>query len=160
MGARISIKATAIAFCVFWGGILVTQDRVDAESSRSVLICGGNSYSTKSLRIQPEILSIDEGDVVIWQNWAKGREVRVIFEEEKVCFDDAETAAIYQIEAKNCFVSSSIPAGGKSNLRFKQGGRYKYTVETDAGIWARGEILVLGREKSPPKLSASNLERR
>ena len=105
-------------------------------------IYGGDSFSVKSIRIEPATLQIDKGSVVIWNNWAKASEVKVIFEEGKVCQDVTEAPTGFSMDAKQCYVTTWIPLGGTSSLKFTQTGTYKYKVETTGGISGAGSIIV------------------
>ena len=127
-------------FCV--GVILVNQGTINASEARIVRIMGGDSYNVKGIRVEPQILAVSPGSVVIWNNWARAYEVKITFKEGKVCEDvtDAETG--FKLDAKSCVVTTWMKLGKTTSLRFNEKGTYKYTVETPGGIKGKGEIRV------------------
>lgn len=131
------------AFFIFCLGIaLVNQGTANAADARIVRIMGGDSYNVKSIRLEPEILSVSPGSVVIWNNWARSYEVKIIFEDGKVCDDVSDAETGFKMDSKNCYVTTWIKLGGTTSLRFNEKGIYKYTVETPGGIKGKGAIRV------------------
>ena len=118
------------------------QGTVNAKETRIVRIFGGETYSLKSIRLEPQYLTISKDTVVIWNNWARAHEVKVIFEEGKKCEDVTDAPTGFKLDAANCYVTSWIPLGGTSSLKFTEKGVYKYVVETSGGVKGRGEIRV------------------
>jgi len=139
-------KAVAIllgAFFVFCvGAVLLNQGTANAADARIVRIMGGDSYNVKSIRMEPDILSVSPGSVVIWNNWARAYEVKIIFEEGKVCDDVSDAETGFKMDSKNCYVTTWIKLGGTTSLRFNEKGTYKYTVETPGGVKGKGAIRV------------------
>ena len=139
-------KATAIFMGVFFvfclGIILLNQGTVNASEARIVRIMGGESYNVKGIRLEPELLSVSPGSVVIWNNWARAYEVKIIFEEGKVCDDVSDAETGFKLDSKNCYVTTWIKLGGTTSLRFNEKGTYKYIVETPGGIKGKGAIQV------------------
>ena len=127
-------------FCL--SAILVNQETVNASEARIVRIMGGESYNVKGIRLEPEILAVSPGSVVIWNNWARAYEIKIIFEEGKVCDDVSDAETGFKMDSKNCYVTTWIKLGGTTSLRFNEKGTYKYTVETPGGIKGKGEIQV------------------
>lgn len=127
-------------FCL--GAIVINQQAVDASEARIVRIMGGATHNVQGIRLEPAILTVTPGSVVIWNNWARATEVKIIFKEGKVCDDvtDAETG--FKMDAQNCYVTTWIKLGGTTSLRFNEKGSYKYTVETSSGVKGQGEIQV------------------
>jgi hypothetical protein len=119
-----------------------TQGTVNAKEARIVSIFGGDTYSLKSIRLEPQYLTISKDTVVIWNNWARAHEVKVIFEEGKKCQDVTDAPTGFKLDFKSCYVTSWIPLGGTSSLRFTEKGVYKYVVETSGSVKGRGEIRV------------------
>lgn len=143
MNKKILTYAVIFTFSVFLVSAIVNQADGYVGDNRIIRIFGGYTQSEEKLRIEPETVLIAKGDVVVWLNWAKAREVKVVFEEGKVCEDVTEAALVFKLDpAKQCFVTSWIPLGGTSSLRFVQNGRYRYVVETSTGIKSSGMIQV------------------
>ena len=132
-----------VAFFVFFVGIiLVNQGAVNASEARIVRIVGGETPSIQSIRLEPAHLTISPGSVVIWNNWARTYEVKIIFKEGKVCEDVTDSETGFKMDAKNCFVTTWIKEGRTTSLRFNKHGEYEYIVETPGGIKSSGEIIV------------------
>ncbi len=127
-------------FCL--SAILVSQGTANASEARIIRIMGGESYNVKGIRLEPEILAVSPGSVVIWNNWARAYEVKIIFEDGKVCDDVSDAETGFKMDSKNCYVTTWIKLGGTTSLRFNEKGTYKYTVETPGGIKGKGEIQV------------------
>ncbi len=112
-----------------------------AQETRVVRLHGG-THSTNSIRIEPDTLQISKGGVVVWNNWAKTSEVRIIFEEGKVCQDVTAAPMGFTLDAKQCYVTTWTPLGGTSSLRFTQEGKYRYVVEASGGVRSKGTVHV------------------
>ena len=113
-----------------------------AQDTRVIRLYGGTSFSHDGIRIEPDITLISEGGVVIWNNWAKSSEVKIVFEEGKVCQDVTEASMGFTLDAKQCYVTTWIPLGGTSSLRFTEKGKYPYVVEAAGGVKSKGAIYV------------------
>jgi len=139
-------KAAAILVGVFFvfcvGVILVNQGTVNASEARIVRIVGGETANINSVRLEPDRLTVSPGSVVIWNNWARAYEVKIIFKEGKICADVTDAESGFKLDAKNCFVTTWIKLGGTTSLRFNEKGTYEYIVETPGGIKGNGTIRV------------------
>lgn len=134
-----------VAFAV--GFFLASGNRAFAKETRIVRIHGGVSFSTKALRLEPDIITVTPGSVVIWNNWAKASDVKVTFKEGKICQDVTEAPMGFSLDARQCYVTSWIPLGGTSSLRFTEAGTYEYVVETTGGVTTHGKIQVQQPER-------------
>jgi hypothetical protein len=85
---------------------------------------------------------VGKGTVVIWNNWARSTEVKIVFEDGKTCKDVTEAPMGFSMDAKACYVTTWVPLGGTSSLRFVHSGTYKYEVETNGGIKTSGKIVI------------------
>lgn len=129
--------------------VMVDHQPVSAEESQLVRIFGGISTGAaemqKPIRLEPPILTVAKGAVVVWLNWARTVEcVKVSFEDGKKCDDVTDAPTGFEM-TQGCYVTSWITFGGTSSLRFTDPGSYIYTVEAKSGGAIRkttGKILV------------------
>ena len=133
-----SVAAIVLSFALVFSFLSTSF----AQETRIVRLHGGTSYSTNSIRIEPATLQISKGGVVVWNNWAKTSEVKIIFEEGKICQDVTAAPMGFTLDAKQCFVTTWTPLGGTSSLRFTQAGKYRYVVEASGGVRSKGTIHV------------------
>jgi hypothetical protein len=110
------------------------QSTVDADNARLVRLTSnvaqGRSYQIP-FNVEPEILVIDKGTVVIWTLFG-AHHAKVLFQDGKKC--DAATDAPVGFEldsetAPGCYASALVPNGGTASLKFKETGVYEYSVE-------------------------------
>jgi plastocyanin len=142
MGKKAIVILMGVFFIFCLGAVLVEQKTANASDARIVRIMGGDSYNVKGIRLEPEIITVSPGSVVIWNNWARAYEVKIIFEEGKVCDDVSDAETGFKLDSKNCYVTTWIKLGGTTSLRFNEKGTYKYIVETPSGIKGKGAIRV------------------
>ena len=142
-------RVTALFFLLSAALVLVDNRPIDAEDSQLVRIFGGIETGAgelkKPIRLEPSTLTISEGGVVVWLNWARSVEcVQVSFEDGKKCDDVTDAPTGFEMTG-GCYVTSWITFGGTSSLRFNQPGEYTYTIMAKTGGQERketGKILV------------------
>ena len=126
--------------------IQASQRSADANETRVIRIYATSSgTSVGKLRIEPTLISVAPGTVIIWNNWARSSEVKVVFKDGKVCKDVTKAPIGFTLDEQDCFVTTWIPLGGTSSLMFTQKGVYRYIVKsskTAGGVKAEGEIRV------------------
>jgi len=143
MGKKAAAILVGVFFVLCVGVILVNQGTANASEVRIVRIMGGETVSLDTIRLEPEFLTVSPGTVVIWNNWVRAYEVKIIFEEGKVCADVTDAEIGFKLDEKNCFVTTWIKIGETTSLRFNQKGSFKYIVETpDGRIKSTGTIRV------------------
>lgn len=84
---------------------------------------------------------------MVWFNRTSGPNLQIVFEEGKACAGVTEDpSGSFKTGYGGCYVSSWIPFGGTSSLRFKEKGSYKYTIEsiTGEGPKVRGKKVTTG----------------
>jgi hypothetical protein len=111
-----------------------------AEECRVVQISGIGS--PVSIRIDPETLSVSKGTCVVWINWARAVEVKVMFREGQKCAAATKAPAGFRMDAMNCLVTDYIPLGGTASLMFAEEGAYDYEVGAAFATPQRGRIIV------------------
>ncbi len=147
-------KSTVVGMClVFLLGAISLLDpaMASAEDSRLIRIFGKPAHGTAvvadRIRIEPEVLTIPKGGVVIWLNWARTAEcLKIVFEDGKKCADVTEAPMGFKTEG-SCYVTSWITQGGTSSLRFTQAGTYEYVIKAPIEgreYEAKGRVVVLG----------------
>ena len=143
MNKKILSVAVGLALVLALTTLMANQDTASAQECRLVRLHGGIGTNVSEIRIEPRALWISKGTCVIWSNWVRTDEVKVIFEEGKKCEDVTDAPVGFTMNADNCYVTDFISLGGTSSLKFNEAGTYKYTVESAGGtIKARGEIGV------------------
>jgi len=79
--------------------------------------------------ISPETLRIKKGDCVVWINWTRGEDVKVIFKEGKRCQDMTKSPVGFKMDWNSCYVTDYLDFGRTSSMLFEQAGTFKYEVE-------------------------------
>ena len=133
--------AVALAFILAFTFILVDAKAVYADETRLVRIYGGEEIGTKAVRLEPDVVTIKGGGIVIWANWALASKTKVVFEKGKMCSDVTESPMGFTMDAKECYVTW-VPFGGTASLKFNERGTYNYFVETGKGVKSSGRIDV------------------
>jgi len=120
---------------------LTGQGANAASEVRIIRVNADTIDGKKELYIEPNTSWVPKDTVVIWVNQARTDEVKVVFEEGKSCADVTSSADGFSMDAA-CFVTSWVPSGGTSSLRFVEPGIFNYMVETSDGVKAKGKIVV------------------
>ncbi len=111
-----------------------------AEECRVVQISGIGS--PVSIRIEPETLSVSKDTCVVWINWARATEVKVMFREGQKCAAATKAPTGFRMDAMNCLVTDYIPLGGTASLMFTEEGAYDYEVGAAFATPQRGRMIV------------------
>jgi len=103
----------------------------------------GGLTSQMAYLIEPEILTIKQGTIVVWAN-SGVFEIEVTFEEGKTCQLATKAAEGFELDkAKVCYTTVVMPNGGKRSQRFLEKGVYEYRVRWgDLLQKSRGKIVV------------------
>jgi plastocyanin len=94
--------------------------------------------------IDPPVLKISKGECVVWINWTKGEDVKVIFKEGKKCADQTKAPTGFKLDSSGCYVTDFLEFGKTSSLMFPTEGTFDYEVEFQKGRGktVRGSIQV------------------
>jgi len=106
------------------------------------MIHTGFESVTDSIVIEPDTVWAAKDTCVIWSNWVKGQEVKLIFEEGEKCESMTDAARGYTLDAADAYVSMWLPTGGTSSLKFTEEGYFDYLVELKNGLKAKGKIII------------------
>ena len=136
------LMAIGMTFAFAMAILLSSQVAVDAQECRLIRIHGGATVSVDRIEIEPKTAWIAKGTCVIWNNWVRTNEIKIIFEEGKKCEDMTDAPVGVKMDAANCYVTTWVPLGGTSSLRFNEEGTYKYTIEVKGGPKAAGKIVI------------------
>jgi hypothetical protein len=112
-----------------------------ASEVRIIRLYADTIDGKKEIYIEPNTSWVPKDTVIIWVNQARIDEVKVVFEEGKRCADVTSSPEGFNMDAA-CFVTSWVPSGGTSSLKFVEAGIFKYMVETSDGVKAKGKIIV------------------
>jgi len=109
-------------------------------------------YIRTNAGISPQNLNVDKGDCVVWVNWTRAEDVRVIFREGKKCADMTKSPVRFKPDFSGCFLTDYLGFGETSSLVFVEAGVFDYEVEygrtTGGSLYgpnrtiARGTITV------------------
>jgi hypothetical protein len=121
------LKGVGLALILVLPVLLATQSTINAENVRMIRIYGG-ATSQNPARLEPSILSISKGTVVVWANFARIKEVKVIFEDGKSCSSCTTSPCLFSMKPDSCYVSSFVAFGETSSLRFVEKGTFSYKV--------------------------------
>lgn len=86
-------------------------------------------YIRSHAGVQPETLFVAKGDCVVWINWTRGEDVKIIFREGKKCADMTKSPKGFKADFSGCYLTDYIGFGETSSLVFEQAGRFDYEVE-------------------------------
>jgi len=140
------MKRERIAVLVGFGLIFATAVLLvrltEAQDCRVVRIYGPEAFRTREVLIEPDTILVPKGSCVIWYNWVRAEEVKVVFEDGKKCDDVTDAPTGFKLDPENCYVTDWIPQGGTSSLRFNQEGTYAYSVQVAGGAKVTGKIMV------------------
>jgi len=97
--------------------------------------------------LEPNLLTIKKGDCVVWINWTRGEDVRVIFREGKKCADMTKAPVKFKPDFSGCFLTDYLGFGETSSLVFVEAGKFDYEVEfgrTAGGLYGAGRTIITG----------------
>ena len=95
--------------------------------------------------ISPVVLNIKKGDCVVWMNWTRGVDVKIIFKEGKRCQDMTKSPVGFKMDWNSCYITDYLDFGRTSSLLFDQAGTFKYEVEFKDPLSSGGPVI--GRER-------------
>ena len=104
-------------------------------------------YIRSHAGIEPETLNVAKGDCVVWLNWTRGEDVRVIFKEGKKCADMTKAPVRFKPDFSGCFLTDYLNFGETSSLVFVEAGRFDYEVEfgrAPGGLYGPGRSIITG----------------
>ena len=113
-----------------------------AQECRIIRIIGMVLH--QSVRIEPETFLVSKGDCVVWFNRAVAEDVKVIFEDAKKCASVTNAPVGFSADSAGCYVTTWMPFGGTSSLRFMEKGTYGYVIEVKGmpGVKIKGQLQV------------------
>ena len=136
--------AVGLTFVLAMIILLAKQGAINAQDCRLIRIQGMETH--ESIRVEPESLWISKGTCVIWVNRAAAPEVKIVFEDGKKCSSVSEAPTGFSLDHENCYVTSWLPLGGTSSLRFKEEGTFEYAIDVTGGdIGEKGKRVAKGR---------------
>ena len=104
-------------------------------------------YIRSHAGVEPETLNVAKGDCVVWINWTRGEDVRVIFREGKKCSDMTKAPIRFKPDFSGCFLTDYLNFGETSSLVFVEAGRFDYEVEfgrASVGVYGPGRTIITG----------------
>ncbi len=104
-------------------------------------------YIRSHAGIEPEVLNVAKGDCVVWINWTRGEDVRVIFREGKKCADMTKAPVRFKPDFSGCFLTDYLNFGETSSLVFVEAGKFDYEVEfgrASGGLYGPGRTIITG----------------
>jgi hypothetical protein len=105
-------------------------------------------YIRTNAGISPENLNVAKGDCVVWINWTRAEDVRVIFREGKKCADMTKSPVRFKPDFSGCFLTDYLGFGETSSLVFVEAGVFDYEVEygktTGGTLYGPGRMIARG----------------
>jgi hypothetical protein len=145
MNKKRLLIVVGLGFIVSMGIFLFHLNTISAQECRIVRIQRLSSFagSPGGIRLEPETILVSQKDCVVWFSRAE-TEVQVIFADAKQCLDVTKAPSGFITDPQNCYVSTLIPFGGTSSLRFEKKGAYDYEVAPKGGngLKVKGHIIV------------------
>ena len=132
------LMALALVFSAFV--LVMNQKELSAEECRLIRVYGEPGGQI-TFGLEPPIVNIRSGACLVWVNLARDQEIKVIFEEGKVCKDVTTAPVGFQRDAKNCYVTNYIPFGATSSLLFEKEGTYDY-IALAGKTRVKGKVIV------------------
>ena len=117
-----------------------SYEAINAQDCRLIRIQANAPH--EAVFVEPMITRISKGTCVIWINWVRAEEVRIVFEDGKKCDNVTDAPSGFDMDTENCYVTNYIPMGMTSSLRFNQEGTYEYVVKVKDGAQAKASIVV------------------
>lgn len=128
---------------IFFINSLITQTAVNAQECRIIKLHGTALPLEQNIDIEPQILEVPKGGCVIWSNWVRADEVKVIFKEGKKCEEVTVAPTGFALNENNCYVNIFLSMGETASLRFVEEGTFDYVVRIGQGIEEEiGKIIV------------------
>ena len=121
--------------------ILGNTNATSAADVRIVRLNMVTAEASKQLYVEPDTLWIKVGTVVVWVNQGPTEELKVVFEDGTRCQDVTDAGSSFAM-SDTCYVTSWVPIGGTSSLKFDEAGDFDYVVESATGTKSKGEITV------------------
>ena len=91
--------------------------------------------------IEPKITRIAKDTVVVWWNRGGG-EAKIQFTEGKQCEVATSSPTGFKLESQDCYVTSYIPPGSMSSLKFDKEGTYEFGITIKDKGTDKGKIIV------------------
>ncbi len=124
--------------------VLAGRGKTNAQDCRIIRIHGMAVH--ESIKLEPETVLVSKGACMIWFNRAAANEIKVVFEEGKRCASVSDAPVGFSLDHQECYVTSWIPFGGTSSLRFNEEGTFKYVIEATGGnLGQKGRKVAEGR---------------
>ncbi len=86
-------------------------------------------YIRSHAGVEPQFLNVAKGDCVVWINWTRGEDARVIFREGKKCADMTKSPVRFKHDFSGCYLTDYLGFGETSSLVFVEAGKFDYEVE-------------------------------
>ncbi len=86
-------------------------------------------YIRSHAGIEPQTLNVDKGDCVVWINWTRGEDAKVIFREGKKCAEMTKSPTGFKPDFSGCYLTEFLAFGETASLVFAEAGRFDYEVE-------------------------------
>ena len=123
--------------------LVVARGPTFAAEARLIKIQPVGEKKLVGFYLDPPVLQVDKNTIVVWLSSVQKEDIQVIFMEGKHCRDVTVNQKTFQMDPKNCFVTSFMSFAETSSLQFIDSGTYRYYVATATGdIKAKGTIIV------------------
>ncbi len=128
-------KLRAIFLCsvlIITSILIVYNNSAYSQDCRIIRVHGMMAHD--AIRVEPAGLFISKGTCVIWLNRSTANEIKIVFKEGKKCASVTDAPTGFNMDDYgHCYVTSWLPFGGTSSLRFLERGTYAYEIQVTAG---------------------------
>jgi hypothetical protein len=104
-------------------------------------------YVRSHAGIEPESLNIEKGNCVVWINWTRGEDIRIIFRDGKKCADMTKAPVKFKPDFNGCYLTEHLGFGETASLLFVAPGKFDYEVEfgtVAGGLYGASRTPLLG----------------
>lgn len=116
------VMLATVGFCGLLSPVWAAETTWDGQQCRVVTIQSNAGISHPTLQVK-------KGTCVVWLNYTRGEDVRVVFPEGQKCLAMTKSPVGFKMDAKGCYVTEYLDFGRTSSLLFTDAGTFKYEIE-------------------------------
>src|SRR4030042_6245724 len=98
---KVMVMAMGIVFVFAMAFFLVAQEVQNAQECRIIRVHGGGAIWSDRIELEPGTSFIAKGTCVIWNNWVRTDEIKIIFDDGKKCDDMTDASVGFTLDAAN-----------------------------------------------------------
>lgn len=128
----IDVKLIIRKVLVLASMLLILQSANLWAMDASIIRIHKTNKAKGGLFIQPPILYMTKGNVVIWMSWVQDEDIQIVFEDGKRCMDVSYSPNKndFSLNVKSCYVHNYLSYASTTSLKFLDTGTFEYSVHT------------------------------